>query len=98
MSIKLCDVIDLMDRGLVLDPDSQNYTFSGSLTEMHCPDNNCGNDDNKKISSAFIAFLNYFNNDGIDEDLDSDKIAEYAILWLEQRYLISLLLKCNITT
>ncbi|CDS44334.1 PIR protein [Plasmodium yoelii] len=82
MSIKLCDVIDLMDRGLVLDPDSQNYTFNGSLTEIHCPDNNCGNDDNKKISSAFIAFLVYFKNIGIDENLDSDKIAEYAILWL----------------
>ncbi|EAA20147.1 cir2 protein, partial [Plasmodium yoelii yoelii] len=77
-----CDVIDLMDRGLVLDPDSQNYTFNGSLTEIHCPDNNCGNDDNKKISSAFIAFLVYFKNIGIDENLDSDKIAEYAILWL----------------
>ncbi|EAA16032.1 putative yir2 protein, partial [Plasmodium yoelii yoelii] len=77
-----CDVIDLMDRGLVLDQNSKNYTFIGSLTEMHCPDNNCGNDDNKKISSAFIAFLNYFNNTGIDENLDSDKIAEYAILWL----------------
>ncbi|WBY58360.1 PIR protein [Plasmodium yoelii yoelii] len=71
-----------MDRGLVLDPDSQNYTFNGSLTEIHCPDNNCGNDDNKKISSAFIAFLVYFKNIGIDENLDSDKIAEYAILWL----------------
>ncbi|EAA15293.1 putative yir2 protein, partial [Plasmodium yoelii yoelii] len=77
-----CDVIDLMDRGLVLDQNSKNYTFIGSLTEMHCPDNNCGNDDNKKISSAFIAFLNYFNNTGIDENLESDKIAESAILWL----------------
>ncbi|ETB59320.1 hypothetical protein YYC_02838 [Plasmodium yoelii 17X] len=71
-----------MDRGLVFDQNSKNYTFIGSLTNMHCPGDNCDNDDNKKISSAFIAFLNYFNNIGIDESLDSDKIAEYAILWL----------------
>ncbi|ETB56507.1 hypothetical protein YYC_05516 [Plasmodium yoelii 17X] len=70
-----------MDRGLVFDQNSQNYTFSGSFTNQHCPDNKCDNDD-KKISSAFIAFLNYFKNIGIDENLDSDKIAEYAILWL----------------
>ncbi|CDU16371.1 uncharacterized protein PY17X_0318700 [Plasmodium yoelii] len=81
MSIKLCDVINLMDRGLVFDRNSKNYTFIGSHTNIYCPDDNCDNDD-KKISSAFIAFLDFFNGTGIDENLDSDKIAEYAILWL----------------
>ncbi|EAA19091.1 putative yir1 protein, partial [Plasmodium yoelii yoelii] len=76
-----CDGINLMDRGILFDRDSQNYRLEGSFTDKHCPDNSCDNDD-KKISSAFIAFLVYFNNIGIDENLDSDKIAEYAILWL----------------
>ncbi|ETB56458.1 hypothetical protein YYC_05603 [Plasmodium yoelii 17X] len=70
-----------MDRGLLFDQDSQNYMLEGSHTEMHCPDNKC-DDDNKKLSSAFIAFLAFFNGTGIDETLESDKIAEYAILWL----------------
>ncbi|EAA17308.1 putative yir1 protein [Plasmodium yoelii yoelii] len=81
MPIKLCDGIDVIDRGLVFDRDSQNYNFTGSSTNMHCPNQNCDNDD-KKISSAFIAFLAFFNVIGVDENLDSDKIAEYAILWL----------------
>ncbi|ETB63228.1 hypothetical protein YYC_00067 [Plasmodium yoelii 17X] len=81
MPVYLCDGLDVIDRGLVFDRDSQNYNFTGSHTEMHCPDNKCDND-NKKISSAFIAFLAFFNVDGVDKNLDSDKIAEYAILWL----------------
>ncbi|EAA17876.1 putative yir3 protein, partial [Plasmodium yoelii yoelii] len=76
-----CDVINLMDHGIFFDQISQNYTLKGSFTNQHCPNQNCDNDD-KKISSAFIAFLNYFNGTGIDKNLDSDKIAEYAILWL----------------
>ncbi|CDU16025.1 hypothetical protein YYC_02361 [Plasmodium yoelii 17X] len=81
MPVYLYDVIDVIDRGLVFDPNSQNYKFTGSHTEMHCPNQKCDNDD-KKISSAFIAFLAFFNVEGVDENLDSDKIAEYAILWL----------------
>ncbi|ETB63530.1 hypothetical protein YYC_00007 [Plasmodium yoelii 17X] len=70
-----------MDRGLVFNRDSQNYNFTGSSTEMYCPNQNCDSDDNK-ISSAFIALLVFFNGIGIDGNLDNDKIAEYAILWL----------------
>ncbi|VTZ81110.1 PIR protein [Plasmodium yoelii] len=81
MPVYLCDGINLMDRGILFDQASQNYTLDGSHTEMHCPDNKC-DDDNKKLSSAFIAFIAFFNGAGIDENLDSDKIAEYAILWL----------------
>ncbi|VTZ71639.1 PIR protein [Plasmodium yoelii] len=81
MPVYLCDGINLMDRGILFDQDSQNYTLDGSHTNMHCPDNKC-DDDNKKLSSAFIAFITFFNGTGIDETLDSDKIAEYAILWL----------------
>ncbi|ETB61186.1 hypothetical protein YYC_01125 [Plasmodium yoelii 17X] len=69
-----------MDRGLVFDPDSQNYNFTGSYTKNYCPDNNCDNDKNK-ISSAFIALLGFYKDyDMINSE--SDKIVEYAILWL----------------
>ncbi|ETB58006.1 hypothetical protein YYC_04284 [Plasmodium yoelii 17X] len=81
MGANLCDGLIMADKGLVFDKSSQNYEFAGSLTNQHCPKQNCDNDDNK-ISSAFIAFLVYFKNFGNMENLDSDKLAEYAILWL----------------
>ncbi|EAA16063.1 putative yir3 protein, partial [Plasmodium yoelii yoelii] len=76
-----CDGLIMADNGLVFDKNSQNYEFAGSLTNQHCPKQNCDNDDNK-ISSAFIAFLVYFKDFGNIKNLDSEKLAEYAILWL----------------
>ncbi|EAA22984.1 putative bir1 protein, partial [Plasmodium yoelii yoelii] len=77
-----CDALELCDNGFVFNRDSQNYTFSGSYTNMYCPDNKCDNDDNKKISSAFIGLLGFCKDYDDIKNLESDKIAEYAILWL----------------
>ncbi|CDS44048.1 YIR protein, partial [Plasmodium yoelii] len=80
-----CDGLKMADNGLVFDRDSQNYKFTGIHTNLHCPGNNCDNDDNKKISSAFIAFLVFFKDFGDMKNLESDKLAEYAILWLSHK-------------
>ncbi|ETB56096.1 hypothetical protein YYC_05878 [Plasmodium yoelii 17X] len=77
-----CDGLRTADKGLIFDQDSQNYTFSGSYTNNYCPDNKCDNDDNKKISSAFIGLLKFYKDFDNMKNLESDKIAEYAILWL----------------
>ncbi|CDU16386.1 PIR protein [Plasmodium yoelii] len=82
MGVNLCDALELCDNGLVFDQKSQNYTFGGSYTNMYCPDNKCDNDDNKKISSAFIGLLGFCKDYDDIKNLESDKNAEYAILWL----------------
>ncbi|CDU20344.1 putative yir1 protein, partial [Plasmodium yoelii yoelii] len=76
-----CDGLIMADKGLVFDKNSQNYMLEGSLTKMHCPNQNCDNDD-KKISSAFIALLSFYKEYVNVENLENDKFAEYAILWL----------------
>ncbi|ETB57291.1 hypothetical protein YYC_05087 [Plasmodium yoelii 17X] len=82
MPTNLCDGLKTADKGFVFDQNSQNYTFSGSYTNIYCPDNNCDNDDNKKISSAFIGLLGFYKEVVDMKNIESDKIAEYAILWL----------------
>ncbi|CDU17363.1 YIR protein [Plasmodium yoelii] len=82
MPINLCDALELCDNGLIFDRKSQNYEFTGSYTNKYCPGNKCGNDDNKKISSAFIGLLGFCKDYDDIKNLESDKIAEYAILWL----------------
>ncbi|CDS44884.1 PIR protein [Plasmodium yoelii] len=82
MPVNLCDGLTTADNGLVFDRNSKNYTFSGSYTNKYCPDNNCDNDNNKKISSAFIGLLGFYKEVVDMKNMESDKIAEYAILWL----------------
>ncbi|ETB58001.1 hypothetical protein YYC_04777 [Plasmodium yoelii 17X] len=82
MPVNLCDGLRTADNGLFFDQDSQNYTLEGSYTNKYCPDDNCDNDDNKKISSAFIGLLGFCKDYDDIKNLESDKIAEYAILWL----------------
>ncbi|VTZ80354.1 PIR protein [Plasmodium yoelii] len=81
MPTNLCDGIKLIDHGIAFDQKSQNYTLEGSVTNQHCPNQNCDNDD-KKISSAFIALLKFYKEYVDMKNLESDKIAESAILWL----------------
>ncbi|VTZ72735.1 uncharacterized protein PY17X_0320501 [Plasmodium yoelii] len=82
MPTNLCDGLTTADNGLVFDRNSQNYTLEGSYTNIYCPDNNCDNDDNKKISSAFIGLLGFYKEVVDMQNIESDEIAEYAILWL----------------
>ncbi|EAA16989.1 hypothetical protein YYC_02807 [Plasmodium yoelii 17X] len=82
MPVNLCDGLRTADKGLIFDKNSQNYTLEGSYTNKYCPDNNCGNDNNKKISSAFIGLLGFYKEVVDMQNIESDKIAEYAVLWL----------------
>ncbi|ETB57379.1 hypothetical protein YYC_04781 [Plasmodium yoelii 17X] len=51
-----------------------------SFFNSYCPDDNYDTDD-KKVSSTFITLLNFFESI-VDGKFDSDKLVEYAILWL----------------
>ncbi|EAA19991.1 hypothetical protein YYC_02386 [Plasmodium yoelii 17X] len=79
--ILFCDVFNVINKAIVFDQNSQNYTLNGQLINGYCPNLNCDNDD-KKVSSAFITLLTLFNGIPDKETLESDKLAEYAILWL----------------
>ncbi|EAA19676.1 putative yir4 protein [Plasmodium yoelii yoelii] len=81
MSSNVCGVISVIDNDIVFDQNSQNYTLKGQLINNYCPNSNCDND-NLKVSSAFITLVTLLNGIDDKENLGSDKFAEYAILWL----------------
>ncbi|ETB59338.1 hypothetical protein YYC_02856 [Plasmodium yoelii 17X] len=83
MSSKVCGVISVIDNNIVFDHNSQKYTFNGKLINNYCP-NNCNNDD-EKVSSAFIALVTLLNGIDDKENIGNDKLAEYAILWLSYK-------------
>ncbi|CDS44938.1 PIR protein [Plasmodium yoelii] len=79
MSKGLCELINAADNYVVGDPNNARENYYGSFFDSYCPDKNCDTDD-KKVISTFITLLKYFEDD--ENDLESDKIVEYAILWL----------------
>ncbi|ETB58018.1 hypothetical protein YYC_04111, partial [Plasmodium yoelii 17X] len=83
MSKELCDIINWADNYVVGDPNNQEKYQYESFFNLYCPDDNCDTNDNK-VSSTFISLLNLFDSIS-DEHLESDKLAEYAILWLSYR-------------
>ncbi|VTZ80363.1 PIR protein [Plasmodium yoelii] len=80
MSYRVCDIISAIDN-YVDDPKNSKGYNSISHFDYYCPDSNCDTDE-KRVCSGFLALLKLF--EGIDnhEKLESDKLAEYAILWL----------------
>ncbi|VTZ80382.1 PIR protein [Plasmodium yoelii] len=83
MSKDLCESINLIDQSFDDDPKTGGEKFYGGLLNAILPSNNCSSDVPKLISD-FIALLKLF--EGInDDDLESDKLAEYAILWLSYK-------------
>ncbi|ETB58548.1 hypothetical protein YYC_03877, partial [Plasmodium yoelii 17X] len=78
-----CELITAADINFVDDPNRPREDTSTGLFNSYCPYNKCDTDD-KIVSSTFIALLKYFEWID-DENLDSDKLVEYAILWLSYR-------------
>ncbi|SCL86681.1 CIR protein, partial [Plasmodium chabaudi chabaudi] len=83
MSKELCEGIDGIEDFIVFDSGSQNYKFRDGILNAYCTNNNCDSD-GKKLGSAFIALIQYFNS--IDHvNLEDDKLAQYATLWFSYK-------------
>ncbi|SCL90540.1 CIR protein, partial [Plasmodium chabaudi chabaudi] len=83
-----CDAIDFTDKNVVFDQKSKNYTFKDDIFKVFCSlggkegKGQC--DGTQKVSSGFMGLLEYFKS--IDEEeLDGDKLAQYAILWFNYK-------------
>ncbi|ETB56088.1 hypothetical protein YYC_05870 [Plasmodium yoelii 17X] len=75
-----CESINKIDKYFVDDPNNLGNDMSVGLLNTYCPNGNCSSDE-LKIISGFIMLLNLFD----DKNIDSDKLVEYAILWLSYR-------------
>ncbi|CDS44188.1 YIR protein, partial [Plasmodium yoelii] len=84
MSKELFGIINEIDNYFVDDSTITGEHTSGSLLNRLFSYNNCSNDD-PKLTSEFITLLSLFNGIVSSENLDSDKLAEYAILWLSYK-------------
>ncbi|CDU16598.1 PIR protein [Plasmodium yoelii] len=78
---EVCKSINTIDEYYAGDLNIAGEKNSRNLLNFLISNNNCSSDD-PKIISDFIALLILFNGIGSDENLDSDKLVEYAILWL----------------
>ncbi|ETB63224.1 hypothetical protein YYC_00063, partial [Plasmodium yoelii 17X] len=74
MDSKVCELINAADNYVFGDPNSRENSYE-SFFNSYCPGSNCSSDE-EKIISGFIMLLNNLEN------LESDKIVEYASLWL----------------
>ncbi|SCL93222.1 CIR protein [Plasmodium chabaudi adami] len=83
MSKELCEAINEIDKNVVFDSGSQNYTFNDEILNAYCPNNNCDSE-SQKLSSSFIALLKNFKSIG-NGNLEDDKLAQYAILWFSSK-------------
>ncbi|ETB58563.1 hypothetical protein YYC_03854, partial [Plasmodium yoelii 17X] len=78
MNSKVCESINSIDKYFDGDLNNSGNDASGRLLSLYCPDNTCSSDE-EKIISGFIMLLNTLEN------LENDKIIEYAILWLSYK-------------
>ncbi|ETB56686.1 hypothetical protein YYC_05505 [Plasmodium yoelii 17X] len=84
MPSNVCDVINVIDNYLYNDVNTPGKYNFNPIFNSYCHNQNF--DSNEKIlSCAFIALLTLFNGIVNKEDLGSDKLAEYAILWLSHK-------------
>ncbi|CAD2096828.1 CIR protein PIR protein [Plasmodium vinckei] len=87
MSKQVYRTIKYADGIIKFDPQSQNYKLNDGAVDEYCPHvkgsetGKCNNDE-QKVSSAFIGLINMFIGNNDKENIESDKLAEYAILWL----------------
>ncbi|ETB59313.1 hypothetical protein YYC_02832 [Plasmodium yoelii 17X] len=78
MDSKVCESINSIDKYFDDDPNNSGENSYGDLLNTYCPNNNCSSDEDK-IISGFIMLINTL------EILESDKIVEYASLWLSYK-------------
>ncbi|VUC58050.1 BIR protein [Plasmodium berghei ANKA] len=83
MSFKLCDIIKAIDN-FSNNPEIQGGRNSIGYSKYYCPDNNCDTDV-KKVISTFIFLVTLLNGADNYENLEIDKMVEYAILWLSYK-------------
>ncbi|CDS44502.1 YIR protein [Plasmodium yoelii] len=81
---EVCKSINAIDEFFVDDPNNLREYNSLNKLNMYFSYSNCSNDDPKLISE-FIVLLSLFNGIDIGANLDSDKLVEYAILWLSYK-------------
>ncbi|ETB56054.1 hypothetical protein YYC_05910, partial [Plasmodium yoelii 17X] len=79
-----CDAINTIDEYYAGDPNNLGEKNSTNLLNLITGDNKCSSDVPKLISD-FIALVTLFNGIDSDENLASDKLVEYAILWLSYK-------------
>ncbi|ETB57371.1 hypothetical protein YYC_04797 [Plasmodium yoelii 17X] len=86
MSKELCDLINVANNYVFDDPNNPGEYDSTHLLKVAFPKKDCGSDD-QKLTSSFIALLTLINdNNNINnENLEGDKLVEYAILWLSYK-------------
>ncbi|VTZ67866.1 CIR protein [Plasmodium chabaudi chabaudi] len=89
MSEELCGGIDDIEDFIVFDSESESYRFNDDILKVYCSAKENGvkgecDSDSLKLSSAFIALLEYFKSIE-DKNLDDDKRAQYAILWFSYK-------------
>ncbi|CDS44768.1 PIR protein [Plasmodium yoelii] len=78
MNSNVCKLINDIDTYFFDDLNNPREDTSGIFLSTYCPGSNCSSDE-EKIISGFIMLLNNL------ESLESDKILEYAILWLSYK-------------
>ncbi|VUC58775.1 BIR protein [Plasmodium berghei ANKA] len=83
MSFRVCDIISAIDN-FANDPKNQGGHNSIGYSKYYCPDNNCDTDV-KKVISTFIFLVTLLNGADNYENLEIDKMVEYAILWLSYK-------------
>ncbi|EAA17539.1 uncharacterized protein PY17X_0844601 [Plasmodium yoelii] len=79
MSYKECDAINEIDNYFDNYPKSSGEHYMNILN-TYCPDDTCSSDE-QRIISGFIMLLNMIDN----ENIDSEKLVDYAILWLSYK-------------
>ncbi|SCL85978.1 Plasmodium variant antigen protein Cir/Yir/Bir, putative [Plasmodium chabaudi adami] len=78
MSSNVCEAINNIEEIIVFNQKSEKYTFDDGILDAFCTNNKCETD-GQKLSSGFIALLEYFKS-GDDVDVsENEKLAEYEI-------------------
>ncbi|EAA20736.1 hypothetical protein [Plasmodium yoelii yoelii] len=77
MASKVCDIISEIDKYFDDDPDNSEEYSSRNTLNTYCHDNTSSSDE-ERITSGFIMLLKNLD----EESFESDKIVEYASLWL----------------
>ncbi|ETB58011.1 hypothetical protein YYC_04278, partial [Plasmodium yoelii 17X] len=75
-----CESINKIDKYFDDDPKKTRESNSMDLINKYCPNNNCSSDE-EEIVAGFIMLLNMIG----EEDIDGEKLVEYAILWLSYK-------------
>ncbi|CDS44368.1 PIR protein [Plasmodium yoelii] len=79
MSKELCESINLIEKSFDDGPKNPGEQYMNILN-TYCPESNCSSDE-LKIISGFIMLINMIG----EEDINSDKLVEYPILWLSYK-------------